>query len=156
MPMVLKKNYIRDGRAPIPKDPARSRIMSAIGAKNTGPEMALLSQLKKAGIRGVRRYQKNLPGRPDISLYEAKIAIFVNGCYWHRCPYCKKLLPKQNRDFWRKKFEANVKRDSIKARQLRKLGWRPLVIWECRLKKNPTNEVRKIIKAMDLPKGKRM
>lgn len=152
--MAMKKKYLRDGRAPVPNDSVRSWIMSSIRAKNTGPEKTLINYLKKACIRGMRRHRKELPGRPDISFPNEKIAIFVNGCYWHRCPYCKKPLPKSHRSFWRKKFEANIERDKRKSRELRKIGWNSLVIWECRLKKNPGREVARIKKMLDLPLGK--
>jgi DNA mismatch endonuclease, patch repair protein len=133
----LEKRYIRDGRAPVPKDPNRSRIMSAIRAKNTKPELKLKALLKANGITGYRSHQKSLPGRPDIAFPKSKKSIFLHGCYWHRCPYCKLPLPKSNMGFWRRKFMANKERDKRKSRELKKLGWKTLTIWECQLKKNP-------------------
>ncbi|HVZ80904.1 MAG TPA: very short patch repair endonuclease [bacterium] len=126
-------------------------IMSAIRAKGTDPEETLISTLRRSGIRSGRRHLKKLPGRPDLSFLDQRIAVFVNGCYWHRCPYCKKPLPKSHRSFWRKKFEANVERDKRKNRELRKLGWRPIVVWECRLKNDPEKQVARIKKMLDLP-----
>lgn len=156
--MVLRSNkkthsrsFIRDGRAPIPRDPKRSLVMSAIRAKDTNPEKTLISQLRKNKVFGLRRYRKDLPGSPDLSFESHKVAVFVNGCYWHRCPYCKKPLPKTHRAFWKRKFAANLERDIRKKKELRKLGWRSVVIWECRLKKGPEREVARIKKMLDLP-----
>lgn len=126
--------YIRDGRAPIPEKESTSRVMSANKAKNTTPEILLRKYLWKNGIRGYRLHWKNAPGRPDITFPGRKIAIFVNGCFWHRCPYCNPSLPKSNTDFWEKKFARNKARDKKKIEDLKKLGWRTLVIWECQIK----------------------
>lgn len=95
-----KKEYIRDKRSPKPKNAAVSKVMSANKAKNTKPEMLFRKALWAEGIRGYRCNYKNAPGRPDIAFPKKKIAIFVNGCFWHGCPYCKMPLPKNNTEFW--------------------------------------------------------
>ena len=81
--------------------------------------------------RGLRfRLQGRLPGRPDIPLTRARMAIFVDGCYWHACPQ-HGTLPTSNREWWRAKFEATVARDRRKdEQQLRELGWLPVHVWE--------------------------
>lgn len=126
--------YQRDGRAPIPRDEKTSRSMSAIRAKNTKPELLTREILKAARIRKYRLHAKNVPGRPDIAFPGKKVAIFVHGCYWHGCRYCKLPLPKTHRAFWRKKIETNRARDSHKVRELRRLGWTSITLWACRLR----------------------
>lgn len=130
-------SYIRDGRAPIPTSETTSRVMSANVGKNTKPELALRKALRAIGLPGYRLHWKKAPGRPDIAYPGRKIAIFVNGCYWHRCPYCNLPLPKSNNDFWEEKFEKNKKRDADKTRTLKENGWIVLVFWECEVKNNP-------------------
>ena len=125
--------YIRDGRAPIPKKESTSRLMQANKAKNTKPEVLLRKALWKAGIQGYRLHPRQLPGRPDIVFGKARLAIFINGCFWHRCPSCDLPLPKSNTDFWKKKFDANVARDRKKIASLEEAGWRALTIWECEI-----------------------
>jgi len=128
--------YIRDGRAPLPLKESTSRVMSANRAKDTQPELSLRRALWKEGIRGYRLNWKKAPGRPDIAFPARKIAIFVNGCFWHRCPYCQPSLPKSHRGFWKRKFENNMRRDKEKVLQLKRAGWKVLTIWECQLEKN--------------------
>lgn len=70
-----------------------------------------------------------------MAFTKRKIAIFVHGCFWHRCPACAKRYPKSNRSYWLPKLRANVARDKRKEAELRKAGWRVLVIWEHELKK---------------------
>lgn len=137
-------NYIRDGRAPIPEKESISRVMSANKAKNTKPEMLLRKALWKANLRGYRLHLKDIPGRPDIAFPRKKEAIFVNGCYWHRCPYCNLKLPKSNPDFWKKKFARNVERDLEKKHQLEELGWKVTTIWECQIKQNIDSQIAQI------------
>jgi DNA mismatch endonuclease (patch repair protein) len=137
-------NYIRDGRAPIPKNESTSIIMRANKAKNTKPEILLRKALWKNNLKGYRLNYKEIPGRPDIVFTAKKIAIFVHGCYWHRCPTCNLPIPKSNSSFWKTKFEKNVQRDKIKNEQLKELGWRILVIWECEIKENLNKQIDKI------------
>ena len=107
--------------------------MSGIGGKNTKPELVVRKLLHESGLR-FRLHRKDLPGRPDIVLPKYKFAIFVNGCFWHghQCSLFK--MPASNTEFWKEKIEGNVKRDSNRIKQLRDLGWRVGVIWECSLR----------------------
>jgi DNA mismatch endonuclease, patch repair protein len=135
--MSSKENkYIRDGRSPIPDKILTSKVMSANKGKNTKPEILLRRALWRIGIRGYRLHWKNVPGSPDIAFPKRELAIFVNGCYWHRCPYCDLSLPKSNTEFWEKKFTRNKERDREKIRSLKKIGWNVVVIWECMIKKD--------------------
>jgi DNA mismatch endonuclease, patch repair protein len=112
-----------------------SKVMKANKAKGTKPELYLRRFLWESGFRGYRLNPRRVVGRPDICFIGKKLAIFVNGCFWHRCPICLPSLPKTNTEFWKRKFELNVARDITKTKMLEALGWRVLVIWECELKK---------------------
>ena len=112
----------------------RSEVMSRIRGKgNRSTEIKLLKLFREHGITGWRRHRP-LPGKPDFVFPEQRLAIFVDGCFWHGCPRCY-IKPKQNAKFWREKIGGNIKRDRKVSRQLRAEGWSVCRIWECRLKK---------------------
>ena len=136
--------YVRDGRAPLPLRESTSRVMSANRARDTKPELTLRRALWKDGIKGYRVNWKKAPGRPDIAFPSRKIAVFVNGCFWHSCPYCRPTLPRSHSAFWKQKFKNNVLRDKIKVLQLKRAGWRVLTIWECKLKNNLQRSVAQV------------
>jgi DNA mismatch endonuclease (patch repair protein) len=140
------KEFIRDRRSPTPSNVMTSRVMSHNKAKNTGPEIILRSALWTNGFRGYRLHWKKTPGSPDIVYTIKKVAIFVNGCFWHRCPYCKPHSPQTNTSFWNNKFVANAERDKRKTDQLIQLGWRVITIWECQVKKDLDEQLDKISK----------
>ena len=142
--MVSKKEFIRDGRAPIPKNEAISRVMSANRAKNTKPELILRKALWHSGYSGYRLHWKKAPGRPDICYPGKKIAIFVNGCFWHRCPNCNPPMPKSNTPFWQEKFQKNKERDKRKIINLEQEGWRVFVFWECEINENVLDHLTKL------------
>jgi DNA mismatch endonuclease (patch repair protein) len=113
----------------------RSEIMSRIRGKgNEKTELRLARFLRAEGVSGWRRHLM-IPGRPDFSFPRQKVAVFVDGCFWHGCPKCFRL-PKQNRAFWKAKIEGNRKRDRSVNGRLRRLGWHVLRIWECQLGKS--------------------
>ena len=128
------KKYIRDGRAPIPEKEVTSRIMSSIKAKNTKPELLFRKALWNSGLKGYRLHWKKVPGKPDIAFVKYKLAIFVNGCFWHKCPHCQPALPKSNTEFWNIKLTRNQERDLRKVADLEKIGWTSLTLWECQMK----------------------
>lgn len=118
-------------------------------AKNTKPEVLFRKALWNSGLRGYRLHWQKAPGRPDIAFPGRKIAVFVNGCYWHRCPKCDLSLPKNNRDFWKRKFERNIERDKEKTAVLKSNGWKVLVIWECELKSDLESQIDKVNRLME-------
>lgn len=103
---------------------------------DTKPEMLVRQRLRQAGLTGYRLQWKQAPGRPDIAFPGRRIAIFVNGCFWHRCPHCNPSTPKRNVEFWEAKFRRNVERDARALAELKELGWQAIVIWECELKRD--------------------
>ena len=110
----------------------RSRIMSRVRQKNTGPEILLRSTLHKAGLR-YRLHDKTLPGSPDLVLSRFNSVIFVHGCYWHSHGCYRSTIPKSRREFWEKKFRANRMRDARNIALLLARGWRVMIVWECSL-----------------------
>ena len=114
----------------------RSRNMSAIKSKNTKPEIAVRKLLHSMGYR-FRLHRKDLPGSPDIVLPKYKTVIFVHGCFWHRHENCKYAsTPKTRKEFWKKKFQSNIKRDLEIQEKIKNLGWQSVIIWECEIKNN--------------------
>lgn len=114
---------------------ATRHVMQANKSKDTKPELKVRAALREAGLPGYRLHWKAAVGKPDICYPGRKIAIFVNGCFWHRCPYCALPDPKSNVEFWNAKFARNRARDERDQSQLVAEGWTVLVVWECRLKK---------------------
>lgn len=110
----------------------RSRIMSRIRSRNTRPEMTVRRFLWRQGYR-YRLCVSKLPGKPDIVLRKLKVAIFVNGCFWHGHATHITTRPQSNVDYWTKKIETNKKRDIENGIKLRQMGWTVITIWECEL-----------------------
>lgn len=118
----------------------RSRNMSAIKSNDTKPEMIVRRYLHGLGYR-YGLHNKRLPGRPDIVLRRYKTIIFINGCFWHGHENCKYYrLPKSNTDFWQTKIAQNRARDERDIKELVRLGWHVIVIWECELKTEKTRQ----------------
>jgi DNA mismatch endonuclease (patch repair protein) len=145
MERIRNKMFKRDKRSPIPSSTKVSRIMSSIKQKNTKPELIVRQALFAAGIRGYRIHWTKAEGKPDIAFPSRKTAIFIHGCFWHRCPHCNLSLPKSNILYWEQKFKANVARDNSKIVMLQENGWQTLVLWECQIYKSPTRMVKKIL-----------
>jgi DNA mismatch endonuclease (patch repair protein) len=115
----------------------RSERMSRVRSKDTKPELLVRSLVHRMGFR-YRLHDRRLPGNPDLVFQSRGKIIFVHGCFWHRhgerCEFTR--WPKSKLDFWRPKLEQNQRRDKIVRKELRKQGWRVLVVWECQLKKS--------------------
>jgi DNA mismatch endonuclease (patch repair protein) len=109
----------------------RSDLMSKIRSKGTKPELLLHSILKNKEIK--HKMWPKMEGNPDILIRDAKIVIFVNGCFWHGCRKHFRL-PKTNTEFWESKIKRNIKRQKESVLKLRKLGYKSLIIWEHNLK----------------------
>lgn len=119
----------------------RSRMMASVRSENTRPEMLVRRGLHRLGFR-FRLHVGKLPGRPDLVLPKYRVAIFVHGCFWHRHSGCKYVTsPKNRSDFWRAKFEANIKRDHRNSRALLEDGWRVFIVWECALRHAPDRTI---------------
>ncbi len=124
----------------------RSDVMSKIrGRGNRDTELAVLRLLRERRITGWRRHLP-LPGRPDFAFRGVRLALFVDGCFWHQCPRCSNV-PENNREFWQLKLARNVARDRAVTRTLRSAGWRVLRLWEHELRRPPV-VVRRIERAL--------
>ncbi len=137
--------YVLDKRSSTPTSEARSRIMRGNRSKNSKPEIKLRKALWHAGYRGYRLYPKRVTGKPDITFLSKKVAVFVHGCFWHRCPECNYMLPRTNSAYWKAKFERNLARDIENVQELESLGWIVVTIWECRIMADLPSAINKVI-----------
>lgn len=110
----------------------RSRYMAAVKSTgNLSTEAKMVGILRRGGLKGWRRHLR-LPGTPDFSWPKARLAVFIDGCFWHGCPRCYKT-PKSHVTYWRGKVATNRHRDHKVDSSLRRAGWTVIRIWECRL-----------------------
>lgn len=124
----------------------RSRVMAAVHSTGTKLEQRLIAVLEDCGITDFVCNEKSLPGKPDIAFINAKVAIFLDSCFWHGCP--KHLRrPSSNDTYWRAKIDNNVKRDLRNRAKLRGMGWSVLRVWEHDLEK-PALVVKKLRRAL--------
>ena len=125
----------------------RSRVMAAVRSSgNHSTEVALMTLLKESGLTGWRRKWK-LRGQPDFVWPKQRLALFVDGCFWHGCPkHCR--IPASNEEYWERKLSNNRVRDRSITRELRKAGWTVLRVWEHALKDFPSRVIARIRKAL--------
>ena len=121
----------------------RSEIMSRIRSKNTKPEMAVRKYLSSKGYK-YRLHDKKLPGTPDIVLKRKRIAIQVSGCFWHGHNCKLSNYPKTNRKYWKNKINHNRKRDRKNDRLIKKMGYKLIVINECKIRNKNLNLANKL------------
>jgi DNA mismatch endonuclease (patch repair protein) len=123
----------------------RSALMSRIrGSGNATTELKFILLMRLAGLRGWRR---NVPllGKPDFTFPKAKLAVFIDGCFWHGHNCNRNLNPKHNAQVWQIKFARNKKRDRFVTKQLRSAGWSVVRVWECELAKSPNRSLKKVV-----------
>lgn len=122
----------------------RSQNMAAIRARdNKTTEVEFARQLRINKISGWRKHQKGAYGSPDFLFRKEKLAVFVDGCFWHGCKkHC--IMPKSNQSYWNPKIERNKKRDRQVNIFYKKKGWKPLRIWEHDIKKNPQKTIQRL------------
>jgi len=118
----------------------RSRLMARVRTRDTAPELALRRALWAAGIRGWRLHRP-LPGRPDLAFGNARLAVFVDGAFWHGHP---DYYRGQSGEFWDRKIARNRERDERVDRELAELGWRVLRRWDFEVERDPTGCVRRV------------
>ena len=126
----------------------RSQLMARIRSRgNKKTEVVMVALLRANGITGWRRHQP-LPGRPDFIFRRERVALFVDGCFWHGCPRHYRP-PTSSRSFWREKVETNRSRDLRVTRALRKAGWTVVRVWECALTRRASaRTVGRIVRAL--------
>jgi len=127
----------------------RSWVMSRVRGKDTKPERVVRSALHRAGYR-FRLHRADLPGKPDIVLPKYQAVIFVNGCFWHQHPGCRKAtIPEHNKDFWQRKLERTVQRDQRNRVKLKRLGLKVITLWECQIQESIDNSMDQIKKCLE-------
>ena len=126
------------------KKAVRSRIMRAVRVTETEPENRLADALRQSGLR-FQRNDRRVPGRPDICFRRSRLAVFVDGDFWHgRAWFDRGEAPATNAAFWIRKFEINHRRDRTVDRQLRASGWSVLRLWGSEIRKTPDEAVKQI------------
>ena len=124
----------------------RSQIMSRIRSRgNEGTEERMIKILRSHGVVGWRR-GLDLPGRPDFAFRSERVAVFVDGCFWHCCPIHGRT-PSTNRQYWQPKLERNKRRDRLVCKKLRSLGWKTLRVWQHELT-DERRVVRKLLRSL--------
>lgn len=146
--VMIQKTSQESDRNDVMTSEQRSRCMSNIKGKNTKPELKLRKALWSKGYR--YRLHASLLGRPDIIFPRQKLAIFVDGCFWHGCPV-HGTSPKTNAEFWENKIKGNVERDRKITGQLTSDGWMVMRFWEHEINKNLDNIVENIIETLHTP-----
>ena len=122
---------------------ASSRRRAAVHSRDTAPELVVRRMLHGMGLR-YRLHRRDLPGSPDVVLPGHGTVVFIHGCYWHRHPKCRFAQePLRNSESWQARFERNVQRDGKNWRELRRLGWRVVTVWECETR-NPAKLERRL------------
>lgn len=124
---------------------ATHKSMQGNKRRDTKPEILVRRMLREMGFVGYRCDWKKAPGRPDVAFVGRKRAIFVMGCFWHRCPVCNLSVPKKNGDYWEEKFARNIERDERNMTALKADGWQVLVLWEHQLKKKELPATRRLL-----------
>lgn len=128
----------------------RSETMRRIKSRGTSCERALAAELRR---RGHTRSRRKLPGSPDFAILAPPgsrhlgVAVFVDGCFWHGCAeHCR--MPATNRAYWIRKIARNIARDAEADRALRKMGWKPLRVWEHSVRASPARCAARIERAL--------
>lgn len=113
----------------------RSKRMASVRSSgNKSTELVVEAKLIEHGIVNWTKHPKGIIGKPDFYFRDVKLAVFVNGCFWHACPKCKRNTPRSSQDYWRNKIESNRRRDNRNYRRLRQEGFHVIRIWEHELK----------------------
>ena len=137
-----------DRRNPDPSSLATRIAMVANVGRGTRPELALRRALSALGTRGYRLNLRTEGVRPDIVFTKQRVAVFVHGCFWHRCPTCRHPVPKSHREFWLIKLRRNRARDRLKRAQLERAGWRVEEVWEHELRDAPARAAARVARAV--------
>ena len=108
----------------------RRKTMQAVKGKGTRLEKRLFSVLAGMGVKGWKKNVDTIIGKPDAAFISQRVAIFIDGCFWHGCPHCKRKLPQTNRKYWKSKIERNIALAKSHNKRLRADGWAVVRIWE--------------------------
>lgn len=120
-----------DPLSPIERSIRMAKVKSAL---NRSTELHVAASLVRRGIRGWKRQPTSIAGKPDFVFTEQRLALFIDGCFWHGCRRCNRNLPRARREFWRAKIDANRTRDRKVRNLLRSQGYSVMRVWEHSLK----------------------
>lgn len=120
---------------PLSKQERSARMSKVRGQGNKSTELYVETVLTDQGIQGWEKHPKGLPGKPDFYFPDYKLVVFVDGCFWHACPVCRRNTPHTRTEFWMQKIDENRRRDNRTHRKLRQQGYHVIRIWEHELKK---------------------
>ncbi|MBW1947255.1 MAG: very short patch repair endonuclease [Deltaproteobacteria bacterium] len=123
----------------------RSFCMSRIKGRDTKPELAIRKALWSLGYR--YRVDTKLPGKPDMVFPGKRLAVFIDGCFWHRCPRHYQT-PATNPEFWENKINRNVERDRMVDRELASMGWKVKRVWEHEVREDPLRVIEDLIQML--------
>jgi DNA mismatch endonuclease (patch repair protein) len=124
--------------------------MRQVKSRDTKPEMVLRKKLHAKGVR--YRVHYTLDGKPDFVIVSKKVVVFVDGCFWHKCPVCFRA-PKSNTEYWKSKIERNLERDSKITSALEAKGWKVIRIWEHEIRKNLNGTVERLLNELSAANG---
>jgi DNA mismatch endonuclease, patch repair protein len=125
----------------------RSRVMARVKGRDTKPELTLRRALYALGERGWRCHRKNLPGKPDLSFGRARLAVFVDGGFWHGHP--SKYWPGRTSPYWDQKIARNQARDKRVDEELREMGWTVVRLWDFEVEKDPLGAAEQVRKRLE-------
>lgn len=108
----------------------RRRTMQAVKGKGTKLERRLWAMLAGMRLKGWKKNAADIPGKPDVVFPDLKVAIFIDGCFWHGCPHCCRKLPKTNQEYWERKIRRNIELAELHSAELVRNGWVVVRIWE--------------------------
>jgi DNA mismatch endonuclease, patch repair protein len=118
----------------------RRKTMRAVKGKGTKPERQLWAMLAGMGIKGWRKNASDIDGKPDIVFDDERVVIFIDGCFWHKCPLCKRKLPRTNKEYWERKIGRNVELAKKYNKTLLASGWVVIRIWEHEMRSAESRE----------------
>jgi DNA mismatch endonuclease (patch repair protein) len=121
--------------------------MARVKGRDTGPELTLRRALYAAGLRGWRCHRRTLPGRPDLAFGRARLAVFVDGGFWHGHP--SKYWPGRSGAYWDEKIARNQARDRRADEELRAMGWEPLRLWDFDVERDPAAAAAAVVAALE-------
>lgn len=124
----------------------RSRTMSQVRGRDTGPELLLRRALFAVGLRGWRCHRRDLPGKPDVAFGRARLAVFVDGGFWHGHP--SKYWPGRSGDYWDAKIKRNQARDRRVDSELAEAGWQVLRLWDFEVEADPISAAQRVASAL--------
>jgi DNA mismatch endonuclease (patch repair protein) len=128
----------------------RRKTMQAVKGKKTRLERVVFSMLAGMRLKGWVQNANEISGKPDVVFFKQKVAIFIDGCFWHGCPYCRRKLPQTNRKYWKNKISRNAELALLHHAQLQNEGWEVIRIWEHELhnpeeRQSIRNKIRHIV-----------